>query len=297
MNIKLFGNRVLGQSEFFLKKHGPEILVGAGLAGFGVTAYLAGKAALKSQEPVKELKLKLEEVKTKPLAEGYTDRDRTQEYGQVLILGSFKVAAVYGPAVIAGVASAACILTAHGMMRSRQASLVAAYTALDQGFRAYRRRVAEVIGDEKEQELYRRPIRKITVTDEETGLPCEIDDPDDRMPSPYAQWFEPSNPNWRNRNDYNLTFLRSQQMYCDDRLNSRGFLFLNEVYEALGLEWTPAGQVVGWKLDGKWKRTNGDGFVDFGLPPEDDPRWRAFVDGVADNILVNPNVDGPITID
>jgi Family of unknown function (DUF6353) len=295
MNIALLRSRALGQSELFLKKHGPEILVGAGIAGFGITAYLAGKAALKSQEPVKELRLRLEEVKTSPLTKEYTEKERTTDYGRVLIIGSIKIAGIYLPAIATGVISAACVLTAHGMMQKRQASLVAAYTALDQGFRAYRRRVSEVLGEEKEQELYRRPVRKIESIDE-TGTPCEIDDPDDRPPSPYAVVFDQTNKNWRNRNDYNLLFLKHVEMWADDRLNSRGILFLNEVYDELGMEWTTAGQNVGWKLDGKWKATKGDGFVSFGLPAEDDPRWRVFRDGFADDIIIDPNVDGPIVI-
>lgn len=71
---------------------------------------------------------------------------------------------------------------------------------------------------------------------------------------------------------------------ANDRLHARGHLFLNEVYEALGLPHTQAGAVVGWVVG------NGDNFVDFGLYTGE--AARDFVNGREGSILLDFNVDG-----
>jgi hypothetical protein len=86
-------------------------------------------------------------------------------------------------------------------------------------------------------------------------------------------------------------FLRAQQQWANDRLHAHGYIFLNEVYEALGLERSQAGQLVGWKLNG-----NGDGYVDFGLYSIGDESNRAFVNALEPVVLLDFNVDGPIAI-
>ena len=62
------------------------------------------------------------------------------------------------------------------------------------------------------------------------------------------------------RNKYYLLALQAQ---ANDRLKSRGHLFLNEVYEMLGFRLTKAGAVVGWIYDPR--EPMGDNFVDFGM--------------------------------
>jgi len=69
-------------------------------------------------------------------------------------------------------------------------------------------------------------------------------------------------------------------------LHARGHVFLNEAYDALGLERSTAGAVVGWVLDEK-----GDNYIDFGLYNQKSAR---FVNGLERNIILDFNVDGVI---
>ena len=110
--------------------------------------------------------------------------------------------------------------------------------------------------------------------------------------SDYARFFDAASPNWQNDPEYNLMFLRAQQQYANDLLRAKGRLFLNDVYEMLGLEKSKAGQIVGWVYDRE--NPNGDNFVDFGIYDMSKERVRAFVNGYETNILLDFNVDGNI---
>ena len=89
-------------------------------------------------------------------------------------------------------------------------------------------------------------------------------------------------------------FLKSEQNYANDRLKARGYLFLNEVYERLGIPPTKAGQIVGWVYDPNNPNHNGDNYVDFGLYNIHKEKTRDFVNGYEEVILLDFNVDGPI---
>lgn len=62
----------------------------------------------------------------------------------------------------------------------------------------------------------------------------------------YSRTFDISNMNWHNNPDYNQTFIKIQEQWMNDRLRAVGYLFLNEVYEALGFPRSAQGQLVGW---------------------------------------------------
>ena len=63
--------------------------------------------------------------------------------------------------------------------------------------------------------------------------------------SGYARFFEKYtqdedgnsilNPHWESNNEYNLMFIKAQERYANDLLKAKKRVFLNEVYEMLGL--------------------------------------------------------------
>jgi hypothetical protein len=62
----------------------------------------------------------------------------------------------------------------------------------------------------------------------------------------YARRFDQSNKHWMAHSDSNRIFLECQQSWANDRLRAYGHLFLNEVYDCLGLPRSTAGAMVGW---------------------------------------------------
>ena len=65
-------------------------------------------------------------------------------------------------------------------------------------------------------------------------------------PGIYGFRFDENSPMWTKEHEWNRIYLRTQQDYMNVMLRLKGHLFLNEVYDALGVPRTTLGQMVGW---------------------------------------------------
>ena len=290
---------------FKFKKHSPEILVGAGVVGVVASAVMACKATTKLDDVLAETKDtvdKIHDVTEHPekIPEGkeYTVEDSKKDLTIVYTQAGVKLVKLYGPAVVLGKGSMAAIIGGHHILRKRKIALAAAYTAVDKGFKEYRGRVLERFGEEVDRELrYNIKAKEIekTVTDangKETVVKETVDVADPNLTSDYARFFDDGCTGWTKDPEFNLMFLKDQQRYANDLFKSKGHLFLNEVYDMLGIPRTQAGQVVGWIYDEK--NPIGDNFIDFGIYDIADERKRSFVNGYERTILLDFNVDGNI---
>ena len=114
------------------------------------------------------------------------------------------------------------------------------------------------------------------------------------MYSPYAKVFDCGCDNWQKDAEHNLWYLRQQQNYANEKLRAQGYLFLNDVYEMLGIPRTKAGQAVGWVYDIKDPNHKGDNVVDFGIYNINIEANNDFVNGIESSIILDFNVDGTI---
>ena len=291
-------NGVKGKVE----KHSPEILMGVGVVGVVTGTVMACRATLKLNdilEEAQETRDKIKEVASNPNYEDkYTEEDAKKDLTINYVQTGVKVAKLYAPAVAVGVAGVGCVLASHDIMKKRNVALSAAYLTVDKSFKEYKQRVVDRFGEEVEKEIrYGIKAEEIveTVTDEEgneTTVTETVKTMNPTLYSDYARFFDEASPCWQNDPEYNLMFLRAQQQYANDLLRAKGRLFLNDVYEMLGLEKSKAGQIVGWVYDRE--NPNGDNFVDFGIYDMSKERVRAFVNGYETNILLDFNVDGNI---
>ncbi len=291
MKLPQIATRSIGSSKFFVQNNAPTILTGAGVIGFIATTALTVRATTRAVERLPRISKNVQE--TKVATEGAEKKEKARELTRVYFKSSVELLEDFWPPLVVGSASIVCLISAHNIMLKRQGSLVAAYTALDAGYKAYRSRVKEFVGEEKEAELYHAPTMIDSIDGE--GLPCQILDEDADGPSPYARFFDQSSRNWKKTGEYNLMFLRAQEQWANDRLRAYGYLFLNEVYEALDLERSQAGQAVGWRADADARGT-GDGFVSFGLYNSGDEGSRTFINLIEPIVLLDFNVDGLIRI-
>ena len=284
------------------EKHSPEILMGVGVVGVVTTTVMACKATMKLNDILdecKETREKIVEVEANPeYQEKYTQEDAKKDLAINYIQTGVKVAKLYAPSVALGTLSITCLLASHNVMQKRNAALSAAYLTVDKSFKEYKQRVIDRVGEEVEKEIrYGIKAEEVLTTIEnedgtETTVTETIKTMDPNLYSDYARFFDESSPYWQKDPEYNLMFLKAQQQYANDLLRAKGRLFLNDVYDMLGIDKTKAGQIVGWIYDPK--NTKGDNFVDFGIYNMSNDRVRAFVNGYEPTILLDFNVDGNI---
>lgn len=262
-------NGMTSKAVMKLKKHSPEILVVAGIAGMVVSAVLACKATTKVAEILDETKGTLDTIhegmETGAInGQEYTTEDGKKDTVVVYAQTGMKLAKLYGPAIILGTLSITSILTSNNILRKRNVALGAAYAAIDKSFKEYRGRVIERFGEQVDTELKygikAKKFEEIEV-DPETGKEKKVKKTvmvaDPNLQSDYAVYFDSKSRNYETNPDYNRMFLKAQQAFANDKLQTRGHLFLNEVLDDLDLPRTPAGQIVGWTKDGP------DGYVNF----------------------------------
>ena len=285
--------KATGKTGLRLRKHSPEILVAVGVISTVGAAIMACRATLKVNDVMTEHQDKLAQIKhgrEELPEEKYSEQDYNKDIAVACVQTSVNLIKLYSPAVITGIAGVACIIGGHKILHGRYAGAVAAYNLLDQGFREYRKRVADEFGSEKE-EMIRHNLRKEQITEvemDENNKPIKTkkdalipNDPNGY--SIYSIFFDESSRNWIKDPLHNLAFLRGCQNMANDLLKSKGYVFLNDVYTMLGVDCTEAGQIVGWTLE------DGDGFVDFGIY---DARNARFVNGDERSALLDFNVDG-----
>lgn len=262
-------NGVTSKAVMKLKKHSPEILVVAGIAGTVVSAVLACKATTKVAEILDETKGTLDTIhegmETGAInGQEYTTEDGKKDTVVVYAQTGMKLAKLYGPAIILGTLSITSILASNNILRKRNVALGAAYAAIDKSFKEYRGRVIERFGEQVDTELKygikAKKFEEIEV-DPETGKEKKVKKTvmvaDPNLQSDYAVYFDSKSRNYETNPDYNRMFLKAQQAFANDKLQTRGHLFLNEVLDDLDLPRTPAGQIVGWTKDSP------DGYVNF----------------------------------
>lgn len=284
MNIGIAGLKQVGHRGIFLaKKFAPEILTGVGIVGVVTAAVLGAKATLKLEETIDSNSALVEVTRLNQLDGKSTERDVVMATTH----GYVKIGQLYAPAVSIGLASIGCILGAHGIMRKRNAGLLALVGVLETSINNYRARVADELGEEREREIY-NGVRRVEVKNEETGKKEVVTQV---LPgsNPYARMFTPDTSTQFDANpDYNIVMLNAQQIYANQKLHAQGHVFLNEIYDALGFAHSREGALVGWKLG------NGDNYIDFGMGDIENIRTGAFIDGTEGHIYLDFNVDGII---
>jgi len=281
------------------KQNSPAIMFGVGVVGVVATVVLASRATLKLEEALDETQANVQKAehlwenghdgKAFYVDENEYKKDVTVAY----IKGGINVAKLYAPAFIVGAAAIGCLTGAHVTLTKRNGALMAAYVGLEQAFKKYEDRVKEEFGEAKARELKLGVEEREVYSEKKNGEPVVKTVKTAKGDHPYARFFSPSNPNWNPTPEFNMLFIRGQQTYWNDHLQTHGYVLLNDVYAALGLERSSAGAVVGWVYG---KDLPGDNYIDFGCwSDENMDKFADFMVGREDHLLLDFNVAGPVS--
>lgn len=282
MKIPSGVTRLAGRQILRIQSKSPTLLLAAGIVGTVTATVMACRATLRLEEALDNNLARVGEIRDLQHVE-YSENDRKRDLALVYTQAAISITKLYAPSVALGVVSLGCLVGSHRILSARNASLMAAYATLEKGFAQYRERVAAEVGSDREKTLRYGQLER----DEETGKTTFESTGSDL--SVYARLFDECSRNWNRTPSYNQVFLRAQQNYANDLLRARGHVFLNEVYDMLGLERTKAGAVVGWTLG-----HGGDEYIDFGVFEGDVWSAMRFVNGDEKSIMLDFNVDGVI---
>lgn len=284
-----------GRPLLHLQKNSPQVMFATGVVAGLTSTVLACRATLKlstTLEHIEELRDKAEVLYSNGENADYDEKTYHRDLTILKIKAIVNVTKLYAPSAGLAMMSVALLTGSHITLNRRNASLTAAYASIDQAFQRYRDRVSEQLGVEADRD-FRYGTEKTTETVEgKDGKTKTITHTrvSNEMPSLYARFFDETCNDWKRNPEYNRAFLHCQQSYFNNMLQARGHVFLNEVYDALGIPRSQAGAVVGWVLD-----KDGDNFIDFGIFDDlTNPQVRDFVNGHEYSILLDFNVDGVI---
>lgn len=269
------------RSALILKKNSPNLMFGVGVGGFIATTVLACRATLKLSDQLQTMKSDLDSVR-------YSNLDELEKKRALAIVHATNAGTIvrmYSPTIAVGALTIGAFTGAHVQLTRRNAGLTAAYAAISKAYDDYRDRVREEFGEQKELEIYRPSV--IDKVEVEPGRFEEVHTVPMGQLSPYAVMFDAQSTSWQKIPDLNMMFLKGVQAWANQRLQHRGHLFLNEVYDDLGLPHTKKGAVVGWVFNSE----RGDNYVDFGIVSHYNDRFARGWEAVA---ILDFNVDGVI---
>ena len=281
-----------------ISKHAPTILSVTASAGVIATGYLAWKAGTRFEDVEgRDWDRRKECLKN---ADSIPDEDVPKIERKNRILFILDTVRTVAPAAIVGAATITMIYFSNSISKKRLAAMGAAYATLQTAFDGYKRTMVEALGKESVEKILKPKLPNVGKSAEEI---LSSDNKSDaayvsdavvnslKALSPYARIIaEESSTCWDPNEDYTSQNLAAVQLWANRRLERKGHLFLNEVFDQLGLSRTREGAVVGWLKNGE-----GDCYVSFGdfdasiyrVPSDDYTR-------VDSNFIVDFNVDGVI---
>ena len=281
-----------------ISKHAPTILSVTASAGVIATGYLAWKAGTRFEDVEgRDWDRRKECLRN---ADIIPDEDVPKIERKNRILFILDTVRTVAPAAIVGAATITMIYFSNSISKKRLAAMGAAYATLQTAFDGYKRTMVEALGKESVDKILKPKLPNVGKSAEEILSSDNKSDAANvsdavvnslKALSPYARIIaEESSTCWDPNEDYTSQNLAAVQLWANRRLERKGHLFLNEVFDQLGLSRTREGAVVGWLKNGE-----GDNYVSFGdfdasiyrVPSDDYTR-------VDSNFIVDFNVDGVI---
>lgn len=285
-NLTATVNKSAGKLVFWTKRNSPELLCISAIFTAAASIVLACKATTKVNEVLKESNERINDIHTCMKDEDLIDNgdySKKQARKDLILIYSktgLKLIKLYAPSIFSFSLSVAAIFGSHKIMKGRNLALAAAYSTIESGYRNYRERVKNKFGEEIEKEIF-YDIHEETIKvkkKDENGNDIEIEE---TVKVPHYNHeddcnvllFDTANKNWEKSGRLNLDFLLMQEKFLNQKFRTYGYLFLYEVYDALGVDLSTidirkrqASHVLGWIYDPE--DNTRDNYVSFGLHDE-----------------------------
>lgn len=280
-----------------VRKHSPTTLFVLGAVGVVGATVLACRATLKLSDTLHEHEDELNVIKDGP----YNDSEMKREIRKQQIRLVLDITKSYALPVAIGTTSIAALTGSHVVLSKRNGTIMAAYAALDQAHKNYRTQVRDEYGADADRRFAMAESTKPAEVGEKmadgtikTAKKIITSKDGKHKGSVYASLFdETTSRRWSREPGANIQTIMFQTAFANDMLRTRGHLFLNELYDLLGMPRTRPGAVVGWVCDPE-KRAAGDNQIDLGIFRNDMEAGEAFAQGDELSVWLDPNVQGVI---
>ena len=217
---------LLHQSQLFFKRNAPTILTALGGVGVVVTTVLAVKATPRAIDILEKEK----EVKGEEL----TKMEIVKATGPVYIL-----------AVISGVGTLSCIFGANVLNKRQQAALASAYALIENSFKEYKSKLKDIYGEEAHNNVVNaiaiEKAQDISIRTENLCMECDLSIEDSG--SEPRLFYDMHSERYF---ESTIERVMDAEYHLNRNYILRGYAYLNEFYEFLGIEQTDYGSVLGW---------------------------------------------------
>lgn len=304
---------VTGGGLLFVKKHAPEFMIGTGIAGFGLTIVETVKATNKSNVLLNEKEER--SVQYQQMAdegdERYTQKDCDNDIISLKRMTRWALFKTWAPVATTAIGSTALILGGYRVINGRYVATAAAYKAIEESFNRYRGNVVNEFGEDvdwrmrhsiKQEELDQMRREKEDAKVEELKRRNDGKKPKTAFTKDINnQIFDAHSDYWKRYWTPYQVIDHVKQIECElqSKLESDGYVFLNDAYKRLGMPPTSQGQIVGWiKTPRNLHREPGLrlslGFANDETPPEEIDRILASKSNEDIWVWITPNIDGVV---
>lgn len=268
----------------------PQIAIAGGLVLIVAGAVIACEKTYHADEIIEkhnEVKDKIELASENP---EYDQNMKVKDTVRLYINTAKDFAKLYAIPISCFGAGIYLILYSNGLMKSRNAALMAYAKGLEAAYSKLEERLKEEVGGEKANEIIYDTKSYDDIKDkaEEAGLSdVKING---NEPSIYERFFDENSCEWKKDANYNRAFLTGKMRWLNTMLRASNeiFISLNTVLEELGFEKIyPFGEMVGWyRLKGH--PVYGDTIIDFGLGDPNEAT-TSFMNGSNRYVLIRFN--------
>lgn len=216
MNLKQKFYRMCGKSRLYLRRSAPAILCSVAAVGVVGTAVAAVRVTPKAMELLKDA----------------ADEKRADLSKTEMIVA---VAHLYIPATAIGVGTIFCIFGANALNKKQQVRLMSAYALLKNYHKGYRDKLIELHGEEADIEIGNAMVREHCNYHE-----IDMDEPDRKVIF-YDEISGESIVRYERE-------IIDAEYHFNRNFTLRGYAFLNELYDFLGMRQTEYGSIAGWSM-------------------------------------------------
>lgn len=282
-------------SKVYNKTRGkaPDILFGLGAAGVVGGTVMACKATLELPAIIEDYR----KEKTDIMTAAEDEKDQKKAVRGLRRKTAGKIVKLYAPAALVEGLSITGMKTSNNMLKVVNTELSVTCLGLSQALDKYRAAVREECGEEAEERIaYGGYDEKEVVSENADGTEVKetvrVYKRDCGMPSPYARWFVYGEAEAAEKSDtYNRNFLKNQENLINIYFRAHKRVYLNDLYQLLGIKPSVTGNRVGWIYDPA--APEGDNHIL--LRTREVYRYKDDGSGEWEiAFLIDPNVDGCI---